>query len=111
MPAWEGMPGVLMIRPGPTRAGRPAPAVLHQAAPRPRRISRRIRLPPRLGTGPTTPEPTEQDKPNTVVVYKQWASPAAMAAHHKTAHMDAFKKAAGPIVDWPPQAQLLTPCG
>jgi len=51
-----------------------------------------------------------KDEPNTLVVYEQWVSPAAMGAHHKTAHMDAFKKAAGSIVDWPPQAQLLTPC-
>ncbi|WP_194909753.1 antibiotic biosynthesis monooxygenase [Catenulispora rubra] len=50
-----------------------------------------------------------KDEPNTLVVYEQWASPAAMAAHHKTAHMHAFKEAAGSIVDWPPQAQLLTP--
>jgi len=50
-----------------------------------------------------------KDEPNAVVVYEQWASPAAMAAHHKSAHMDAFKNAAGSLVDWPPQGQLLTP--
>jgi quinol monooxygenase YgiN/catechol 2,3-dioxygenase-like lactoylglutathione lyase family enzyme len=50
-----------------------------------------------------------KDAPDTTVVYESWASPAAMAAHHKTAHMDAFKAAAASLVDWPPQAQLLTP--
>jgi quinol monooxygenase YgiN len=49
-------------------------------------------------------------QPNMVVVYEEWASPAAMAAHQKTPHMGAFKKAAGSLVDWPPQAELLTPC-
>jgi len=51
-----------------------------------------------------------KDAPDTVVVYERWASPAALSAHHKTAHMEAFKKAAASLVDWPPRAQLLTPC-
>jgi quinol monooxygenase YgiN/catechol 2,3-dioxygenase-like lactoylglutathione lyase family enzyme len=49
------------------------------------------------------------DDPNTIVVYESWASPAAIAAHHQTAHMDAFMKAAGSLVDWPPQLEMLTP--
>jgi quinol monooxygenase YgiN/catechol 2,3-dioxygenase-like lactoylglutathione lyase family enzyme len=49
------------------------------------------------------------DDPSTIVVYESWASSSAMAEHHKTAHMDAFKKAASSLVDWPPHAQLLTP--
>jgi quinol monooxygenase YgiN len=51
-----------------------------------------------------------KDAPDTVVVYERWASPAALAAHHKTAHMDAFKKAAGSLVEWPPRQEMLTPC-
>lgn len=51
-----------------------------------------------------------KDAPDTVVVYERWASPAALAAHHATPHMDAFKKAAGPLVEWPPQQEMLTPC-
>jgi quinol monooxygenase YgiN/catechol 2,3-dioxygenase-like lactoylglutathione lyase family enzyme len=50
-----------------------------------------------------------KDNPSTIVVYESWTSPAAMAAHHKTAHMDCFKKSASSLVDWPPQAELLTP--
>ncbi|WP_405164795.1 antibiotic biosynthesis monooxygenase [Nocardia sp. NBC_01499] len=49
------------------------------------------------------------DDPNTIVVYESWADQAAMAAHHRTAHMDLFKKSAADLVNWPPQAQLLTP--
>jgi len=51
-----------------------------------------------------------KEQPNTIVVYEEWASAAAMTAHHKTPHMDAFKEAAGSLVDWPPRAELLTPC-
>ncbi|HEY2057381.1 MAG TPA: antibiotic biosynthesis monooxygenase [Amycolatopsis sp.] len=51
-----------------------------------------------------------KDAPGTVVVYERWASPAALAAHHRTAHMDAFKKAAGSLVEWPPRQEMLTPC-
>jgi quinol monooxygenase YgiN len=32
-----------------------------------------------------------------------------MAAHHRSAHMDLFKKSAASLVEWPPQAELLTP--
>jgi quinol monooxygenase YgiN/catechol 2,3-dioxygenase-like lactoylglutathione lyase family enzyme len=49
-----------------------------------------------------------KDDPNTTVVYESWASPAAMAAHHETAHMDAFQKAAASLVEWPPRMELLT---
>jgi quinol monooxygenase YgiN/catechol 2,3-dioxygenase-like lactoylglutathione lyase family enzyme len=51
-----------------------------------------------------------KDDRDTVVVYESWASPAAMDAHHKSAHMAAFAKAVSPIVNWPPRAELLTPC-
>ncbi|SEP53896.1 antibiotic biosynthesis monooxygenase [Amycolatopsis saalfeldensis] len=51
-----------------------------------------------------------EDAPGTVVVYERWASPAALAAHHRTAHMDAFKKATGSLVEWPPRQEMLTPC-
>jgi quinol monooxygenase YgiN/catechol 2,3-dioxygenase-like lactoylglutathione lyase family enzyme len=47
--------------------------------------------------------------PNTTVVYESWTSPAALAAHHETAHMAAFQEAAGSLVEWPPQMELLTP--
>jgi quinol monooxygenase YgiN len=51
-----------------------------------------------------------KDAPDTIVVYERWASPGALAAHHKTAHMDAFKNAAGSVVAWPPRQETLTPC-
>ncbi|MFF1451338.1 antibiotic biosynthesis monooxygenase [Streptomyces sp. NPDC058274] len=50
-----------------------------------------------------------KDDPRTFVVYESWSSPEALAAHHRTAHMDQFKKSAATLVDWPPQAELLTP--
>jgi quinol monooxygenase YgiN len=50
-----------------------------------------------------------KDAPDTVVVYERWASPGALSAHHKTAHMDAFKSAAGSVVAWPPRQEMLTP--
>jgi quinol monooxygenase YgiN/catechol 2,3-dioxygenase-like lactoylglutathione lyase family enzyme len=50
-----------------------------------------------------------KDDPNTTVVYESWASPAAMTAHHQTAHMDAFQKEAASLVEWPPQQELLMP--
>jgi quinol monooxygenase YgiN/catechol 2,3-dioxygenase-like lactoylglutathione lyase family enzyme len=50
-----------------------------------------------------------KDDPNTTVVYESWASPAAMTAHHETAHMNAFEKAAVSLVEWPPKMELLTP--
>jgi quinol monooxygenase YgiN/extradiol dioxygenase family protein len=50
-----------------------------------------------------------KDNPNTTVVYESWASPAAMTAHHQTAHMAAFQREAATLVEWPPQQELLTP--
>jgi quinol monooxygenase YgiN/catechol 2,3-dioxygenase-like lactoylglutathione lyase family enzyme len=50
-----------------------------------------------------------KDDPRTTVVYESWASPAAMAAHHQTAHMNVFQTAAASLVEWPPQMELLTP--
>ncbi|MCU1645251.1 MAG: hypothetical protein JWN03_5526 [Nocardia sp.] len=52
---------------------------------------------------------TENDHPNTIVVYESWASQTALDAHHKTAHMELFAKSTMPLVDWPPQQDLLTP--
>jgi len=50
-----------------------------------------------------------KDNPRAIVVYESWASPEAMAAHHRSAHMDLFKKSAASLVEWPPQAELLAP--
>jgi quinol monooxygenase YgiN len=50
-----------------------------------------------------------RDDPNTIVVYESWASPAAVTAHHQTAHMDGFQREAASLVEWPPQQELLTP--
>jgi quinol monooxygenase YgiN/catechol 2,3-dioxygenase-like lactoylglutathione lyase family enzyme len=50
-----------------------------------------------------------KDDPDKTVVYESWESPAAMAAHHETAHMAAFQKAAVSLVEWPPQMELLIP--
>jgi quinol monooxygenase YgiN/extradiol dioxygenase family protein len=50
-----------------------------------------------------------KDAPDTVVVYERWAGPDALAAHHETAHMDAFKNAVVSLVDWPPRQEMLTP--
>ena len=50
-----------------------------------------------------------KDDPGTVVVYESWASPDAMTAHHRSAHMDLFRKAVKSLVDWPPKAEMLTP--
>ncbi|WP_327146019.1 antibiotic biosynthesis monooxygenase [Nocardia sp. NBC_01327] len=52
---------------------------------------------------------TENEHPNTIVVYESWADQAALDAHHKTAHMEQFARFARPLVDWPPQQDLLTP--
>jgi quinol monooxygenase YgiN/catechol 2,3-dioxygenase-like lactoylglutathione lyase family enzyme len=50
-----------------------------------------------------------KDNPSAIVVYESWTSRDAMAAHHRSAHMDLFKKSAASLVEWPPQAELLTP--
>ena len=50
-----------------------------------------------------------KDDPSTVVVYESWASPDAMAAHHRSEHMDLFRKTVRSLVEWPPKAELLTP--
>jgi quinol monooxygenase YgiN/catechol 2,3-dioxygenase-like lactoylglutathione lyase family enzyme len=50
------------------------------------------------------------EAPDTLVVYEAWASTAARDAHHKTAHMHGFMNAARSLVEWPPQAEMLTSC-
>lgn len=50
-----------------------------------------------------------KDNPHAIVVYESWAGPDAMAAHHRSAHMDLFKKSASSLVEWPPQIELLSP--
>ena len=50
-----------------------------------------------------------KDDPSAIVVYESWTSPDTLAAHHRSAHMDLFRKTASSLVNWPPKAELLTP--